>query len=107
VVLTGIALTAILGVYASIPLKEQRSDAPQDKTAEAIRDLQKSHQQASDQLTVVQQALSSDQAEIKRLSDNVTALTGKIEALQQSFARGQQVPPVQPTEPRQKRAPAR
>jgi uncharacterized coiled-coil protein SlyX len=52
--------------------------------------------------------VSSDRAEIKRLSDDVTALTGKLEALQQSFASAQQAPAVQATEPpRQKRATAR
>ena len=75
-----------------------------DETAEAIRDLQKSHRQAADQLGMLQQTVSSNRAEMKRLSDEVTALTGKIEALQRSFTSAQQVPSVQPTEPpRQKR----
>jgi peptidoglycan hydrolase CwlO-like protein len=102
--LMGVALIAILGVYESIPAKAN----PPDKTAEAIRDLQKSQQQAADQLRVFQQAVSSDRTELKRLSDDVTALTAKIEALQESFASAQQATAVQPTEPtRQKRATAR
>src|SRR6266516_1783402 len=75
-VLMGIALTAILGVYKSIPVKELRANAP-DETAEAIRDLQKSHRQAADQLGMLQQTVSSNRAEMKRLSDEVTALTAK------------------------------
>ena len=67
-------------------------------TAQAINDLQTSLQQTVSQLRILQQTVSSDRAEIKRLSDDVTALTGKLEVLQQSFASDQQVPAVQPTD---------
>jgi uncharacterized coiled-coil protein SlyX len=101
-----------LGVYETIPVKQHKATAPPppppDPTAQAIHDLQASLQQAVSQLRALQQTVSSDRAEIKRLSDDVTALTGKLEALQQSFASAQQAPAVQPTEPpRQKRATAR
>jgi uncharacterized coiled-coil protein SlyX len=101
-----------LGVYETIPVKQHKATAspppPPDPTAQAIHDLQASLQQAVSQLRGLQQTVSSDRAEIKRLSDDVTALTGKLEALQQSFASAQQAPAVQPTEPpRQKRATAR
>jgi chromosome segregation ATPase len=98
-----------LGVYETIPVKQQKATAPPpDPTAQAIHDLQTSQQQAASQLTILQQTLSSDRAEIKRLSDDFTALTGKLEALQQSLTSVQQAPAVQPTEPpRQKRATAR
>ena len=107
--LLAFTLVVPLGVYETIPVKQQRAAAPPpDPTAQAIHDLQTSLQQADSQLTILQQTLSSDRAEIKRLSDDFTALTGKLEALQQSFASIQQAPAAQPTEPqRQKRATAR
>ena len=107
--LFAVVLVAMLGVYATIPLKQYKATAPPpDPTAQAIHDLQTSQQQASDQLKTLQQTVSSDRAEMKRLSDDVTALSAKIEVLQQSFASTQQAPAVQPTEPpRQKRATAR
>jgi peptidoglycan hydrolase CwlO-like protein len=104
-----IVLLVVFGVYKTIPAKQHQTAAPPpDPTAQAINDLQTSLQQAVSQLRALQQTVSSDRAEIKRLSDDVTVLTGKLEALQQSFASAQQAPAVQPTEPpRQKRATAR
>jgi septal ring factor EnvC (AmiA/AmiB activator) len=103
------ALLAILGVYASIPVTERRANAPPvNETAQAIRDLQASQQRAADQLKALQQTVSSDQAEIIRLSEKVTALTGKLEALQQSFARAQRAPALlQPLEPAKQKRVAR
>ena len=107
--LLAIALVVPLGVYETIPVKQHEATAPApDPTAQAIQALQTSQQQAADQLKALQQTVSSDRAEMKRLSDDVTALSAKIEVLQQSFASTQQAPAVQPTEPpRQKRATAR
>jgi peptidoglycan hydrolase CwlO-like protein len=106
--LLAIALVIPLGVYETIPMKQHKTTAPPDPTAQAIHDLQASLQQAVSQLGALQQTVSSDRAEMKRLSDDVTALNAKIEVLQQSFASTQQAPAVQPTEtPRQKRATAR
>jgi uncharacterized protein HemX len=109
--LLAVALIVPLGVYETIPVKQHKATAPPpppDPTSQAIHDLQTSLQQAVSQLRALQQTVSSDRAEIKRLSDDVTALTGKLEVLQQSFASDQQAPAVQPTEPpRQKRATAR
>lgn len=100
----------VLGVYETIPVKEHKAVAP-DPTAQAIHDMQTSLQQALDQLKALQQTVSSDQAETKRLSAQVNALSGKLEALQQSFASAQQAPaPVMPMEPepaRPKRGAAR
>jgi uncharacterized protein HemX len=106
--LMAVALVAIFGVYLSIPVKQHHAAAPAaaapDPTAQAIRDLQTTLQQAVDQLKALQQTVSSDRAEIRRLSEEVTALTGKLEALQKSFASAQPAPVPQPTEPaRQKR----
>jgi len=108
--LLAVALIVPLGVYETIPVKQHQATAapPPDPTAQAIHDLQASLQQAVGQLGALQQTVSSDRAEVKRLSDDVTALSAKIEVLQQSFASTQQAPAVQPTEPpRQKRATAR
>jgi uncharacterized protein HemX len=110
--LLAVALIVPLGVYETIPVRQHNATAPPppppDATAQAIHDLGASLQQAVSQLRALQQTVSSDRAEIKRLSDDVTALTGKLEALQQSFASAAQAPAVQPTEPpRQKRATAR
>jgi peptidoglycan hydrolase CwlO-like protein len=89
----------VFGVYETIPVKEHKAPAP-DPTAQAIHDMQTSLQQALDQLKAIQQTVSSDQAETKRLSGQVNALSGKLEALQQSFASAQQAPaPVVPIEP--------
>ncbi len=95
--LIAVALLAILGVYESIPVKQHHATAPDaaapNPTAQAIRNLQASHQQAIDQLKDLQQTVSSDQVEMKRLSEVI------IEALQKSFASAQQAPIGEPAEP--------
>jgi septal ring factor EnvC (AmiA/AmiB activator) len=69
-------------------VKRHKATAPPpDPTAQAIHDLQAALQQAVDQLRGLQQTISSDHAETKRLSDQVNALSGKLEALQQSISR--------------------
>jgi uncharacterized coiled-coil protein SlyX len=111
--LLAVALIVPLGVYETIPVKQHQAIAPPppppppDPTAQAIHDLGATLQQAVSQIRALQQTVSSDRAEIKQLSDDVTALTGRLEALQQSFASAQ-APAVQPTEPlRQKRTNSR
>jgi phage shock protein A len=49
-------------------------------------DLQALQQQLAGQMQAVTQLLASQQAEIKRLSDQVAALSGKVDALQQPVA---------------------
>lgn len=111
--LLAVALIVPLGVYETIPVKQHKPTAPPpppppDPSAQAIHDLQTFLQQAVGQLGALQQTVSSDRAEVKRLSDEVRALSAKIEVLQRSFASTQQIPAVQPTEPpKQKRATAR
>jgi small-conductance mechanosensitive channel len=104
--LLAFACLAVLGVYETIPVKEHKALAP-DPTAQAIRDMQTSLQQALDQLKTITQTVSSDQAETKRLSAQVNALSVKLEALQQSFASAQQVPasvvPIEPEPAKPKR----
>lgn len=98
-----IVLVVVLGVYETIPVKEHKATAP-DPTAEAIHDLQTSLQQAIDQLKALQLTVSSNQAETKRLSDQIDAVSSKLDALQQSFASAQQPPvavlPAEPLKPK-------
>jgi septal ring factor EnvC (AmiA/AmiB activator) len=92
--LIAVAAAAIVGVLASIPMKQTRVTATPDATSLAIRDLQASQQQVVHQLKALQETLSSDRADVKRLSDGVAALSAKLEALQQSFASApQQISP--------------
>jgi uncharacterized coiled-coil protein SlyX len=100
--LLAFALVVVLGVYETIPVNQQEAAAPPppDPTTQAIHDLQVSLQRAYDQLTGLQQAVLSDQAETKRLSDQVNALARTVEAMQQqSYANAQPPPAVQPIEP--------
>ena len=78
--------------------------AATDPTAQAIRDLQTSQQQAIDKLKGLQQTVSAGQVETRRLSEEVTGLTRKLEALQQSFASAQRAPMDEPAEPAAGRA---
>jgi|SRR6476620_9443307 uncharacterized protein HemX len=108
--LIAVALATTFGVYLSIPVKHHASAPPAaapDPTTQAIHDLQASQRQAADQLKVLQQTVSSDQAEIRRLAEEVAALTRKLEALQQSFASAQRAPVVEPTEPAKQKRGAR
>jgi septal ring factor EnvC (AmiA/AmiB activator) len=96
-----IVLLVVLGVYETIPAKQHEVSAPPDPIAQAIHDLQTSQRQAVDQLKALQETVSSDRAEVKRLSDELAALNAKLDALQQSFASAKQQPSaaVQPIEP--------
>jgi len=81
-----VALLAILGVYESIPVTERRANPPPaNETTKAVHDLQTFQQRAADQLKALQQTVSSDEAEIRRLSEEVTALAGKLEEGQPNF----------------------
>lgn len=84
-------LVLVLGIYLTIPAKVYKAPAP-DPTTQAIHDLQTSLQQVVDRVKALQQTVSSDQAEKKRLSDQVNALSGKLEAFQQSLASAQRAP---------------
>ena len=60
--LVAVVLAALVGVFASMA------------TSLAIRELKESQHQVIDQLKALQEAVSSNRAEIKRLSDEVAAL---------------------------------
>ena len=104
--LLAVGLVVTLGVYESIPVKDHHATAL-DPTARAVRDLQTSLQQAVDQLKALQQTVLSDQAETKRLSDQLNGLAGKLGALQKSFAIAQQAPPSPPALPTEPARPKR
>ena len=93
----GLLLGLILGGGLTLLWTINRS-APR-----ATKDLQTTEQKIAGQLQSLQQtlasnqaetkqALTSGQAETKRLSDQVTALSSKLDALQQSFASAQRSP---------------
>jgi uncharacterized coiled-coil protein SlyX len=60
------------------------SRRPSDELLETTKDLQVTQQQAVDQLQVVQDQLVTQQAEMKKLSEQIAVLTEKLDALQQS-----------------------
>jgi uncharacterized coiled-coil protein SlyX len=81
---------------------------PVDKAAE-LRELQALQQQSVGQMQTVLQLLTSQQAEIKKLSDQVTALTGKVDVIQHSVTAAQPIPAPavpKPVAPRKKLAPS-
>ena len=97
--LLAFVLVVISAVYVTIPTKQHKVPPP-DPTAQSIQDLRTSLQQAVDQIKALQQTVSSNQSETKQLSDQISALSGKLEALQRSFASAQQAPiTALPTDP--------
>ena len=109
----GAGLMALWGISGSVPLKQPQTDVAanaSNETAQAVKDLQTTEQKIAGQMQSLQQAIASnqaetkqtlaaEQAETKRLSDQVTALSGKLDALQQSFASVQQQASPAPSEP--------
>ena len=67
--LIAVAVAAMISVFASMA------------TSLAIRDLQASQHQVIDQLKALQEAVSSDRADMKRLSDEVAALNAKLQQI--------------------------
>jgi uncharacterized protein HemX len=100
--LLAFVLAVVFGVYETIPVKQRNTTAPvpkPDPTSQAIRDIQTSLQQVFDQLKAIQQTVSTDEADMKRLSGQLNGLSVKFEALQQSFASTHQAPAPVTTEP--------
>ena len=69
------------------PTASAASRRPSDDLLETTKGLQVTQQQAVDQLQVVQDQLVAQQAEMKNLSEQIAALTEKLDALQQSVAK--------------------
>ena len=98
----GAGLVALWEIYGSAPLGLPQPGVaanPPNETAQAIKDLQTTEEKIVGQLQSVQQTLASEQAETKRLSDQVTALSDKLDALQQSFASARQQSSPAPSPP--------
>jgi uncharacterized coiled-coil protein SlyX len=71
---------------APAPHATAASRRPSDELLETTKGLQVTQQQAVAQLQVVQDQLVAQRAETKRLSDQIAALTERLDALQQSIA---------------------
>jgi septal ring factor EnvC (AmiA/AmiB activator) len=69
------------------------SNRASDELLETAKGLQVTQQQAVDQLQVVQDQLAAQKAETKKLSEQMAAVTEKLDALQQSVA-SMPAPPV-------------
>src|SRR6059058_5778102 len=91
--LLAFAAVSSWAIYASIPVQELHATVPvqephaavQYEDVQAIRDLRASQHLLVDELKALQETVASAQADTKRLSGEVTALNGKLEALQQSL----------------------
>jgi hypothetical protein len=71
---------------AAAPATNPGTNPVLDELVEATKALEISQQQAIDQLQELQQLLTTQQAEIKKSSGEVAALSDKLETLRQSFA---------------------
>jgi uncharacterized coiled-coil protein SlyX len=71
---------------SGVPTASATSGRSSDDLLETTKGLEVTQQQAVDQLQVVQDQLAAQQAETKKLSEQIAALTGKLDALQQSVA---------------------
>jgi uncharacterized coiled-coil protein SlyX len=111
------AALVLIGVVTAWALGGAKVDAPSpnvaitpatsnhasDELLETAKGLQVTQQQAVDQLQVVQDQLAAQKAETKKLSEQMAAVTEKLDALQQSVA---SIPapsvaaPVSPPKPR-------
>jgi septal ring factor EnvC (AmiA/AmiB activator) len=92
VILTGLGLALLQpgsrsdGAAALPPTPALAREQVSNELLETTKGLQMTQQQAVDQLQVVQDQLAAQKAETKRLSEQIAAVTAKLEALQQSFA---------------------
>jgi uncharacterized coiled-coil protein SlyX len=101
-----VATLAAIGVGAAFLWRSYGSDLPAfltfssmsgptaqsvDKVA-GLGELQALQQQSVGQMQIVLQLLTSQQAEIKKLSDQVTTLAGKLDTLQHSVTAAQAIP---------------
>jgi uncharacterized protein HemX len=73
----------------SLPMPAAASDAaapPTDPLQQSLKDLQTTQQQTADKLEATQRRLASEQGERKLLSEQVAALSGRVDALSASNA---------------------
>ena len=86
-----VMLRGLGGSKAVVPLPDVHtvsatSVKPPDELLETTKGLQATQQQAVDQLQVVQDQLVAQQAETKKLSEQIATLTETLAALKQSVA---------------------
>jgi septal ring factor EnvC (AmiA/AmiB activator) len=95
VILIGVSCAMIWcfggGSVAALPPSATAMPAPargqvSDEILETAKALQVTQQQAVDQLQVVQDQLAAQKAETKKLSEQIAAITEKLDALQQAIA---------------------
>lgn len=102
---SGPPTTATPMVKASAPAANPATNPILDQLVEATNALEISQQQAIDQLQELQQLLSAQQAETRKSSDEVAALSDKLEALRQSFASAPAAPsPEEADEPQPRKS---
>ena len=89
----GLLLGLILGGGLTL-LWTINGSAPRTNEQKIAGQLQSLQQTLASNQAETKQGLASEQAGTKRLSDQVTALSSKLDALQQSFASGQQSSPA-------------
>jgi uncharacterized coiled-coil protein SlyX len=70
----------------NVAIAPANSGPASDELLETAKGLQVTQQQAVDQLQVVQDQLAAQKAETKKLSEQMAAVTEKLDALQQSIA---------------------
>jgi uncharacterized protein HemX len=73
-------------VWAWSASKEAAPRTTSDQLLETTKGLEVTQQQAVDQLQIVQDQLLVQQSETKRLSEQITTLAERLDALQQSVA---------------------
>jgi uncharacterized coiled-coil protein SlyX len=74
------------GVVPSVTATTTARDRVSDELLEATKGLQVTQQQTVDEIQVVQDQLAAQKAETKKLSEQIAAVTEKLQALQQSVA---------------------
>jgi uncharacterized coiled-coil protein SlyX len=77
----------------NVAMAPATSNRGSDELLETAKGLQVTQQQAVDQLQIVQDQLAAQKAETKKLSEQMAAVTEKLDALQQSVA-SMPAPPV-------------
>src|SRR5438552_2233710 len=87
----GLPALSQFGILSQMAASETSTTAPAaaetlDTTAQLLKDLQTSQQQTADKLEDIQRQLASEQGERKLLSEQLAALSGRVNALSTSNA---------------------
>jgi uncharacterized coiled-coil protein SlyX len=102
---SGPPTTATPIVKAAAPVTNPVTNPVLDQLVEATKALEISQQQAIDQLQELQQLVSAQQAETRKSSGDVAALSDKLESLRQSFASAPAAPsPEEADEPQPRKS---